>query len=279
MPLVFFETELRQKIDELQIEHSFSDSTKNRLLKVPKNLKINWNTRAQGAPLSFHPDQCSFESVVSAWSEQKGNYLSHYSALYYWGLIGQESKNHYVSQEKRPQLEKSIQSLDEYLVRQAFLKSSRKTQNFFTFDDQKCFLIERQKISEYGVESKVIQHQDAKIKIRLTSPERTFVDSLISPQYSGGISTVVKAFVGYKFNVEQLIACYKALRPIYPYWQSIGLILEKLGMKEVEARWAAEFSTWAKMPFYLDHEAKTFWKFSETWQVAFPSGVFVESIN
>ena len=112
----------------------------------------------------------------------------------------------------------------------------------------------------------VIQKDD----ICYTNIERTLLDIVVRPQYSGGVNNVLKVYNKAKslVNLENFIKYYKKIKYIYPYYQSIGFYLEK-------TNYASEFvDVFFKMKkqydFYLDYGMKNP-KYYERWRLFYPN--------
>jgi hypothetical protein len=280
LPKTFFERELYAAAEELQEEFSFSDSTKYRLLSLPKRIPLVWNKKTQGELKAFDPTTVDNLEIIEAWGRQKNCYLSHFSALYFNGLIEQRPVDFYITKEIKNKLAySSTGKLNEFSVRQAFLKPARHTNNYFSFKTHTYYLLEKIDLGLIGVVKKTIPYGGQSLEVKITSPERTFLDSIISPHYSGGMANILKAYSNTDLNLSALFEFYNVLKPTYPYWQSIGFVLEKLGNSKGAKLWDAKFKNRKTIPFYLEHEAKNYWKLSEKWNLYYPGGLFNESKN
>jgi hypothetical protein len=280
LPAVFFEKTIRDHVEELQRLHSFSDSTKYRLIHSAKPVDMNWNGRSKGKLYSFKKDEVTEMDVLQFWTQLPRHYLSYFSALYFNNLVEQKPTHHFISHEILSKGNVANSGLlNDFNVRQAFLKPARATSSFFEFKNDKFFLIEKKNLEGIGVETKRFKFEVKTYEFKITSLERTFLDCIISPQYSGGLSTVISVFIKKELNLNHLIEIYKRINPIYPYWQTVGFLLQKFGQLESEKLWIKEFKEFKKIPFYLDHEAKPSWIFSKDWQIHYPSGVFSEANN
>lgn len=276
LPKVFSELELRAALKTLQEKHSLSQTTKNKLSRIAIDLEVHWNKRKRNEFFRFADSPPIDLDILEAWNRQKACYLSHYSALYLNGLVKQRPKDHFLTLEVKgkSRAANQVTALDQLTVRQAFLKAARVSQNFFTLDKQKFYLLEKIPFSEPGVVDKKMTIDKSTYNLRVTSPERTLIDSIMSPHYSGGIGTVVNSFENHRIDVVELLYIYKKLNPIYPYWQSIGLILERLGQNAQANAWESHYMGLPKIDFYLAHEARQSWAISERWNVAYPKEVF-----
>jgi len=74
----------------------------------------------------------------------------------------------------------------------------------------------------------VIDYDLDGIMIRITGLERTLVDAVVRPDYSGGIEEVLKAFTAVKgeISVNKMLAILKKMDYMYPYHQALGFYLE-----------------------------------------------------
>lgn len=279
LPKVFTEDELNAVLKSLQEKYSLSQTTKYKLSRIAIDLEVHWNKRKRNEFFRFSDSPPADLDVLQAWCRQKGCYLSHYSALYFNGLVKQRPKDHYITLEVKGKSRATTQSqiLDPMTVRQAFLKAARTSQNYFTLNKQKFYLLEKLPINETGVIDKEMLIDKAQYKLRVTSPERTLIDSIMSPHYSGGIGTVIDSFSSYSIDVVNLLYHYKVINPIYPYWQTLGLVLEKLGQAEQANAWEVHYKSVPKLNFFLTHEARQSWVTSERWKVAYPKEVFHDS--
>lgn len=278
LPVLFFDKELRDRVKADQAKYGFSESTKNRLIKSASALKLQWNTPKKfGSLFTFGLEAVTEFDILAAWTSQKGCYLSHYSAIYFNELIDQRPNDYFITSEKTGKSRAEPAPLKPLVVKQAFLKPARTTQNFFEFDQKKFYLLEKVWLKSPGVVSRTLESGSKKVEIKITSKERTFIDSIISPHYSGGLATIVKAYGEVSLNIKELKNLYDTIDPIYPYWQNIGLLLEKMGKQNEASSWETAFKRSKKLPFFLEHEARSYWKKSERWNVSYPGGIFGEA--
>ena len=198
------------------------------------------------------------------------------SALYWNELTNQVPHHYYIASERKsPQARRPRVKFAEYDLRTEFLKDPRKTSKVATHGHYTYTLLERSHSGGLGVTEKRFKISGRQSLMRITNIERTLLDCTIYPHYSGGIATVLDAYAtaGRKLSLNKLIQYYKSLNLIYPYWQRIGLILEKQ-MGEKRARnWKTEFGR-PRYRFYIDRPAKADWVVNERWNVAYPAGLF-----
>lgn len=281
LPSVFLEGYLRDEIQRLLASYSGGTdseaSTRRRsaLIRATSKVSLKWNKSAQFDLRTFLDQQAVDEyEVLFALMQKPTLYVSHMTAMYFLDILEQRPTDFLISIEV-PGKSSGINSgkIDSFRMRQAFLKAPRITQNYFFFRKHKFSLIERLPLAMCGVTSKRVSVNNGEALIRHTDLERTFLDSLISPQYGGGVLTILKAYENVSLNFKVLRQYYNELNPIYPIWQRIGFILERLGKATESEIWADQFAAVPKQDFYLTHGARSTWKFSKRWNLHYPEGL------
>lgn len=205
---------------------------------------------------------------------EKG-YLCFGSALFWNGLTTQIPKTFYIAKERpNPGPKRSPPDLDEFTLQEQFMKSPRLSSKTCRFQDYSYTLVERDYSGQFGVISKTVPFAGKKVNITLTNLERTLIDCTVSPHYSGGPAAIVQAFEisAPKLHIQTLISTYKKLSFIFPYWQRIGLILDKISTHKNVNAWKNEFGK-PKMKFYFDKNYRLSWSFDEIWQIYYPKGL------
>ncbi len=184
-----------------------------------------------------------------ALSLQAGSYLSHYSAMYQHGLIENIPQVIYTNKEQSRKPRYSSDLSQESLDR-AFARPMRKTKQIAQYDRFKIYLLNGKHTSNLGV----IDHELGGITIRITGLERTLVDAVVRPDYSGGVEEVLKAFATAKgkVSVNKMLAILKKMDYMYPYHQAIGFYLEKAGYKENVLQLVEELGI--EYNFYLTYQ-------------------------
>lgn len=275
LPHVFSDRESIELADKLQEKYSFSDSSKYKLQQEIKKLSLTWNSKKI---LNFYAAKNhkanELEIIAALLRNRKKSYLSHYSALYFNNLIQQKPKDFYISQAIRHRYPRKTEPINDLLIVQSFMKSPRKTNNYFSYNRNSFHLLEKEEQTFIGINAKSLHFEAQNIDLRVTDLERTFIDCIMAPQYSGGLLTVVNVFRDLDLNIKTLKSYYEKINPIYPYWQSIGLILEKNFPPNLSQEWEHFFLDTEKKIFFLDHNYKSHWKLSSRWNIHYPNGVF-----
>lgn len=197
-----------------------------------------------------------------------GAHFSHYTALYLHQLTNTIPKSVYLLKE-----DKYVFSNRSGLVQRnidlAFSRPMRKTNNIATFDDINIYmLLGKRHSDEEGIEKLEIS---GKI-YRITSVERTLIDIVVRPEYSGGPSEILDAYKLAKgrVSVNLLVKILKDMDFTYPYHQSIGYLLERAGYKESLLKLVESIGI--EYDFYLTYGMKDK-DYSARWRLFFPKGL------
>lgn len=191
----------------------------------------------------------------------KKGYFSHLSALHFHNLLLEKPKLIYWNVEQPKKNSNSIIKSQESITN-SFKNKSRISNNVCEYEGYKIYGINGMHTGNLGV----IKKND----ICITDIERTLIDIVVRPQYSGGFQTVLNAFNKSKgkVNIEHLIKYYKTIKYLYPYHQSIGFYLEITGYP---AKFIESFSNMKmEYDFYLDNQIRNP-KHSKKWRLYYPS--------
>ena len=205
-------------------------------------------------------------------------YFCDLSSIYYHSLTNQIPKTIYICHETISASRKGkADVLNNTILRSAFIKPHRYTNYVFEHNNYEIVVIDRKKNSGYGVTKVTAQNAICPSSSRVTSIERALIDAIVSPQYNGGIVSVYTYFkhARQKLNIHKLVDIYRQLDFVYPYSQSIGFFLDKLGIQKQASLIHNEFPP--KHKFYIDHIAKASWKFDEKWNLYYPNGLVDEN--
>ncbi len=241
--------------------------------KAIKQIPLKWNKTVDYKLLTFDLPRVQVVDILAAF--QPHYYLSHFSALYLHGLTKHRPVEYFLSKEiiGRIPYHPKKKMLDEQ-IRQAFLKSSRKTSKYLMYKKTKITFLEKQDLGKIGIKTNLLQIDESRrVRVFFTSLERTLIDSIISPQYSGGIKTVVSAFYKARIDTTKLYKIYESYSPLYPYWQSIGFLLHKLKTDYTSKKWSQYFSC-PNTIFYLDRNFSENWLYDSKWKIYYPKGLF-----
>ncbi|WP_156340339.1 hypothetical protein [Nonlabens sp. YIK11] len=202
----------------------------------------------------------------------KHGYLSNYSAMSIHQLTEQISKSFYLSYGKSEGYienvahEENTIFLSQESIDKAFSKVQRITSEVYTSinENSKFFLVQK----KFNDEIIGIVEENG---LRYTDLERTLIDIVVRPAYSGGVFEVLKAFEAAKgsLNVSLLNDYLTRLGYIYPYHQSIGFFLDKAGYDKCE--YNIFLSKKRRVRFYITYNISNL-EYDEKWQVYYPRG-------
>jgi predicted transcriptional regulator of viral defense system len=208
-------------------------------------------------------------------SLRMGSYLSHFSAVFSHQLTENVPKTIYTNLEQSP---KPTGDRDEVLQQNnidlAFSRVMRLTNQKASFNfrgkEYKVFLLNGKHQNRLGVEK--LSAFNLSKPSDVTNIERTLIDIVVRPVYSGGVEEVLQAFKEAKgtFSVNRLLSYLKKMDFIYPYHQLIGFYLEKAGYEERVLNLLNKLEI--KHNFYLTYQIPEK-EYSERWRVFYPKGL------
>jgi predicted transcriptional regulator of viral defense system len=224
--------------------------------KILTEVALNFPNRKETI---FIRDQINIYKVISA-INNKG-YFSHLTALHLNDLQLESPKVIYWNVEQFKKNPNSIITNQESITN-SFKNKSRITNNICEHDDYKIYGINGMHTGNLGV-----------IEImgdRVTNIERTLIDIVVRPQYSGGVNNVLKAYkeAKGKVNLEDLMKYLDGIKFTYPYHQSIGFYFERAGYPFEFIKPFSEMEM--NYDFYIDHQIQNS-KYSEKWRLFYPS--------
>lgn len=203
-------------------------------------------------------------------------YFCNLTSVYYHSLTNQVPLKIYVGIETtrgKNQMHAGAVQLSDYAIFEAFMQPHRVSKHIYKFHEHEITITERVSRNCIGVETVRGNNRVFPKGARVTSLERALIDAVIHPQYNGGLSTVIQILRKGLPNVNQrrFFDLYDGLAYVYPYWQAIGFLCEKIGFPDMASAIARRFT--AKNKFYLDHLAKTSWEFDPKWKIHYPKGI------
>lgn len=193
-------------------------------------------------------------------------YLSHYSAISLLNLTEQIPKQIYITIEQSKKLV-SNSILVQSAMDQAFRKPQRISVSEANFNGYTLRILKGKNTNNLGVNT-----FDRNIKA--TNIERTLIDAVVRPDYSGGVNEILKAYINagsaYKVSVNKIIMYLNKLNYVYPYHQAIGFYMERSGVfKENQINMIKKIPRHFR--FYLAYDM-TEMDFSKDWNLYFPKG-------
>jgi predicted transcriptional regulator of viral defense system len=266
---VFSYAELDQIHSKRRFEWSLTiSSTTDRFIEqlirrdILSYVELNFEGSYGKKELYATPEATIFQ-IASA--VRNNGYLTHYTAMLLHGLTFQVPNTVYVTFEhSKPQIKKPKPHLEQKNIDAAFRQPQKTTGSFVVYNSYKILVLNGQFTNQLGVYS-----QEG---YRLTNLERTLIDIVVRPAYSGGVSEVLNAYKEAKtrISINKLIATLKRLDFIYPYHQSIGFYLEKAGYSIEQVQ---PFKALPMMnDFYLTYDMNDM-NYSSDWRVYYPAGM------
>lgn len=194
------------------------------------------------------------------------SYLSHYSAVSFYDLTDEIIKSIYVNHEQSPKTSDNHHvEIPQENIHAAFSKPPRVTNDFIDYNQQRIYLINGKNTNKLGVVNKN--------GILVTDLERTLIDIIVRPHYSGGVFEVLNIFekVRGEASVNRICGYLKKLNYLYPYHQALGFYLEKSGYKDRVIQMVEEKFP-IKYDFYLAHDIPEK-AYSERWRLFYPKNL------
>ena len=201
---------------------------------------------------------------------KKNTYFSHYTAMSAHGLTEQTPTSFYLTA-GRASPSASRNDLTQEGIDRAFAAAPRVTENICTLDDKRIYLLNGAHTKMLGVIAKDLTAEDGtKVRAKVTDLERTLIDAVVRPAYSGGVFEVAKAFANAldRVSVNKLAAMLGKLSFTYPFHQAIGFYLERAGYQAHQLellRKPMEFD------FYLTHNMGPS-RYVKDWRLYVPQG-------
>lgn len=159
------------------------------------------------------------------------SFLSHYSALYVHDITINNPKDIYINKEqsKKPN-KKEHKQITQGRIDYAFSKKMRATTLVYNFQYKGEFFRVHMLNSKHTQNTGVSVKRPINFskKIRVTNLERTLIDVVVRPQYSGGVKEILDSYIRAKkhLNLDKLIEYLNKFDYSYPYFKSILFFLK-----------------------------------------------------
>lgn len=196
------------------------------------------------------------EIVDIIYAYAKYSHFSHQSALMLHGLSLIENNEIYISEDSSIS-STSKNNLTQEKIDLAFSKAQRITTNTKQFKDKTIFFLKNQ--SSPAMETFING-------VKVSNAEKTLIDCVVRPKYSGGTTNILNAFAMAKsiIDPDKLYHHYRKLSFIYPYNQAIGFYLENAGYDEKSYRKFQKMKRY--FDFYLDYKLSAA-KYCKKWKI------------
>lgn len=198
----------------------------------------------------------------------RSSFYSYQTSLYIHSLANKLSKNIYLVKERKEVQNQPLLSLTQNGINQAFNKLPRVTSDNKKIEDFVINFVTGQFQKYIGV---------MKYKQYLISDiERSLIDSVVRPFYSGGVQCVLQAFLlaKEKIDIEKLYRYYSQMNFTYPYHQAIGFYLETSGYDKNSYKNFYNHEIF-EFDFYLDYNIKK-QKYNKKWKMYYPDTIKIK---
>lgn len=151
----------------------------------------------------------------------------------------------------------------------AFSGKQRLSTLIYTHHGTSVIIISGKNTNRLGVEEITGPNSES---LQLTNLERTLIDMIVRPAYTGGTSQIIKAYRAAKdrISVDRLLIILKKLDYSYPYHQSIGFMMKMAGYSEDSC--AKLRALGLNYNFYLTHGLQEP-DYSKEWHLYYPKGL------
>jgi hypothetical protein len=253
----FKASELYAIHDQLRLPRSirrqeFIDQLKNR--KALREVKLT--SPYEELRRFLTPSTTPYEVAVSL---RQGSYLSHQSALELHGIGGEQHSRIFVNKEQSPKPQTEVKSQES--IDRAFANAQRHSKNVYTSTVGAFVLLSGKYTGRVGVETRQ--------NVPVTILERTLIDIAVRPQYAGGPGNVLKAYkaAADRLSTPTLTELLQKMSFAYPYHQSIGFYLQRVGVPRSQLEPLRQFGLIFK--FYLNYADKAL-DYDDYWRVYYP---------
>lgn len=200
-----------------------------------------------------------------ALSLKRKAYLCHATAVFLNGLAEQIPSRIFVNAEQSPKKTSGI--LTQEGIHRAFAGKQRESNFVFRFNDSEAVLLWGKSTGQL----EVAQLDYSGTKLSVTSLERTLIDIVVRPNYSGGVFQVLEVYrrAQSRISVGTLVATLKKLGYVYPYHQAIGFYMQRAGYPETLYGRLKELGL--QYDFYLTYDLRDK-EYIADWRLFVPKG-------
>lgn len=199
---------------------------------------------------------------------KKRGYLSYFTALVLHELTLQLPKTVYISEEIH-HTDLQNNKLNQESIDKVFSKEQRTTKNIYKgeISNEKYVLIER-KSNKKNIGILI----DNSFNYPYSDIERTLIDCVVRPQYSGGIFSVLEAFRRAIdiLDPTKMNSYLNDLDYTYPYHQLVGFYLDKTGFNQSDLK--PFLNKVSDFKFYMTYNLSNK-KLNSKWNIYYPEGI------
>lgn len=213
-----------------------------------------------------HLDPSVFSIALSLRSR---SYISHVSALFLHGVTEQLPKTIFVNKEQSAKDRNG--QLAQGGIDRAFSRAARRSQYIWAWkgSNSRITMLNGKQTHDYGVIDLDVGRGEM---VRVTNWERTLVDIVVRPTYSGGVLEILKAYRELKgrVSVDRIIETLSVLDYTYPYQQSVGFAMQKAGFPASSLEKIRALGI--DYDFYFDYKMRNT-EFDSAWRIHVPKGI------
>ncbi len=204
----------------------------------------------------FDKDTDIFQKALAF---QKGSFLSMSSSLNFQGLSSFSDDFIYVSREQPPKNSPvGVSALTQAAIDHAFQSPYRRTRSFGKFEGKYIVLLS----PKYSNSFAVTTHKG----IRVSSVNRALVEMVVNVQYFKSSAHIIETFKPLKnlLSANEVCNVLDHFDLIYPYYQSLGFHLEKIGFGKKELKC---FSTKISPFDFYTEKNLTAYRYDAFWKI------------
>ena len=265
-------------------ENSLQIYKRKELYSIFSLMKVEWNLALSVTPSGFIDyiiDKINFNKIVFDFPNRREtryargkisfyrillsinskSYFSHLTALYFNHLLSKEPKEVYWNIEQ-PKKNIRYKIMNQNNIDISFKNRPKITNNVCEYDGYIINGLNGMNTNNLGVTTRG--------GIRFTDIERTIIDIVVRPQYSGGMKNTLNVFrkAKSKLDVEKIIKYLKKIKFVYPYHQSIGFYLERTKYPKETIDLFSKMRM--RYNFYVMNQIRNP-KYSKKWKLYYPS--------
>ncbi|HTU25724.1 MAG TPA: hypothetical protein VMF30_10020, partial [Pirellulales bacterium] len=235
----------------------------NRLVKAKLLSELRLEFPNRNVVRYVHGSPSAYEVAQSI---NRAGYLSHFTAIHLHQLTDQIPKVVYLNVEQ--QMSAGGGELRQDAIDRTFKRPCRVSHNAATFDGLRIVVLNGGNTGCLGVQSLTANNG---VALRVTGIERTLIDAVVRPIYSGGVFQVAGAYRAARGRVsaEALVQMLRTLNYTYPYHQAIGFFLERADFPAADVELLRAFPM--EFDFYLDYAMRQT-EYNGRWRLYVPKG-------
>ena len=255
--------ELNEVISEIKSNHGLKSRPKDEIEIFLINAFFRKEIKDDFFLYSFRDRKIDILDISSTASRTA--FFSYQTALYIHELSDKLTLNVYLNKERAESKTSTFSILGQDALDAAFNKEPRMSKNQKKYGQYHITLLSGQFHNGLGI-------IDFRKNYLVSDLERTLIDCVVRPFYSGGAEVILKAFKNAKgrLDVTKLFKYFSEMNFIYPYHQVLGFYLEKAGYAFEDYKTFCEFGH--ELKFYLDYNIQNK-AYSSEWNLYYPKEI------